>query len=98
MGMVHAIVTGDDDSPTALRLTEGAAIAYITHADQSASVFVNGARVAVLRETAAVAYLPRLCASSRVEARDLIAPFRESPELRKLVEEMMQADLLWAEL
>ena len=96
--LVHAIVTGDDDSPTALRLTEGAAIAYITHADQSASVFVNGARVAVLRETAAVAYLPRLCASSRVEARDLIAPFRESPELRKLVEEMMQADLLWAEL
>ena len=70
--LVDVIMKGDDDSPTALRLIEGAAIAYITHKDQSASVFVNGARIAVLRETAAVAYLPRLCASSRIEARDLM--------------------------
>lgn len=63
-----------------------------------ASIFVNGERVATLVEATAVAHLPLLCASSRVDAAVLAAPLRESAELQQLVDALVRRDVFWVEV
>ena len=109
-GLVVSLLSASADAPSALRLAEGATIAYVQHAASSSSpatqpaphpafsLFVNGARVATLHDVAAASYLPLLCASSRVEASSLVDLLRESAELRQLVETLVRRDLFWAEV
>ena len=74
-------------------------MACICHGDACGrvSVFVDGARLMTLGEGAAP-HAALVCASSRTEATALAQALAESAEFRALVKQLLQMDVLWAEL
>ena len=93
----RAIADESSDAPAALRLAEGACLAYVRHAAGGASVFVDGECVATLSE-AASSHAPMLCGSHRLDAGSLAGALCGSSEVRDLVERLVQRDVLWAEI
>ena len=95
--LLRALAEEADSAPPALRLVEGAVMAYVAHPNGGASVFVDGELISTL-SAADAAYAPLLCASTRIDAAALAPALRESTEFAELVEQCVRRDLLWAEV
>ena len=92
----QALVEGSK-TITCLRHTEGVSFAYVQPRSPGTGairLFVDGEQVPCDDESAE--YVPLLCASRRIAADVLRRPLQSSPSFRRLLEELLTDDWIWA--